>query len=81
MVPRSVAGAKIAGAAGNSSEVTAGSGGPAAAIGISENGGATTGEPSIGMAVGAATLGVLVFGILPSPLIDAANDAAAIFAR
>lgn len=38
-------------------------------------------SPSIGMAVGVATLGVLVFGIIPMPLIEAANDAVAIFAR
>lgn len=37
--------------------------------------------PSIGMALGAATLGVLVFGIIPMPLISAANNAVEIFAR
>ena len=37
--------------------------------------------PSIGMALGAATLGVLVFGIVPMPLISAAESAVEIFAR
>jgi NADH-quinone oxidoreductase subunit N len=38
-------------------------------------------SPYIGLSVGVATLGVLVFGILPGPLISAAQDAAEIFAR
>jgi NADH-quinone oxidoreductase subunit N len=38
-------------------------------------------SPSIGISVGVATIGVFVFGVLPSPLISAAQDAAAIFAR
>ncbi|MGE0598775.1 MAG: NADH-quinone oxidoreductase subunit N [Dehalococcoidia bacterium] len=38
-------------------------------------------SPSIGMAVSVATLGVLVFGILPMPLISAAENAVEIFAR
>jgi NADH:ubiquinone oxidoreductase subunit 2 (subunit N) len=37
--------------------------------------------PSIGMALGTATLGVLVFGIIPMPLISAAENAVEIFAR
>lgn len=37
--------------------------------------------PSIGMALGAATLGVLIFGIVPMPLISAAESAVEIFAR
>lgn len=38
-------------------------------------------SPSITMALGAATLGVLVFGIIPMPLMSAAQDAVEIFAR
>jgi NADH-quinone oxidoreductase subunit N len=38
-------------------------------------------SPTIGLALAVATAGVLVFGILPSPLIDAAQGAAEIFAR
>jgi NADH-quinone oxidoreductase subunit N len=38
-------------------------------------------SPSIGLAAGIATLGVFVFGVIPGPLLEAANDAAAIFAR
>jgi NADH-quinone oxidoreductase subunit N len=37
--------------------------------------------PSIGMALGTAALGVLVFGIMPMPLISAAENAVEIFAR
>jgi NADH-quinone oxidoreductase subunit N len=37
--------------------------------------------PSIGMALGVATLGVFVFGIIPMPLISAAHDAVEIFAQ
>jgi hypothetical protein len=33
------------------------------------------------MALGTATLGVLVFGIIPSPLMSAAENAVEIFAR
>ena len=36
--------------------------------------------PSIGLALSAAVLGVLVFGIYPTPLLDAARDAANVFA-
>ncbi len=38
-------------------------------------------SPSIGLSAGIATLGVVAFGIVPGPLLEAANDAAAIFAR
>lgn len=38
-------------------------------------------SPSITMALGAATIGVLVFGIIPMPLMSAAQDAVEIFAR
>lgn len=38
-------------------------------------------SPSIGMALGAATLGVLVFGVLPMPLISAAKDAVEVLGR
>jgi NADH-quinone oxidoreductase subunit N len=37
-------------------------------------------SPAIGVSLAAATAGVLVFGILPGPLIEAAQDAAVIFA-
>jgi NADH-quinone oxidoreductase subunit N len=37
--------------------------------------------PSVALALGAATLGVLVFGIIPMPLISAAHEAAGAFAR
>lgn len=37
--------------------------------------------PTIGLSLGVAALGVLVFGIIPMPLISAAQDAVAIFAR
>lgn len=37
--------------------------------------------PAIGLSLGAATLGVLVFGVIPMPLITAAKDAVAIFAQ
>jgi NADH-quinone oxidoreductase subunit N len=38
-------------------------------------------SPTIGLSLAVATAGVLVFGILPAPLIDAAQGAAEIFAR
>jgi len=38
-------------------------------------------SPSIAAALGATTLGVLVFGIVPMPLISAAENAVEIFAR
>ena len=38
-------------------------------------------SPSLGLSLGVATLGVLVFGILPMPLISAAKDAAVIFGQ
>ena len=50
-------------------------------LGDAEDGRSITTTPSIGMALGAATLGVLVFGILPMPLISAAENAVEIFAR
>jgi NADH-quinone oxidoreductase subunit N len=37
-------------------------------------------SPAIGISLAAATVGVLVFGIVPGPLIEAAQDAAVIFA-
>ncbi|MGK2966824.1 MAG: NADH-quinone oxidoreductase subunit N [Tepidiformaceae bacterium] len=37
--------------------------------------------PSIGFSLGVATLGVVLFGILPMPLISAARDAVEIFGR
>ncbi len=36
--------------------------------------------PTVALALGVATLGVLVFGIVPMPLVDAAREAAAVFA-
>jgi NADH-quinone oxidoreductase subunit N len=36
--------------------------------------------PSIGLALSAAVLGVLVFGVYPAPLLEAAKDAAGVFA-
>ncbi len=50
-------------------------------LGEAEDGKTIRTTPPIGMALGAATLGVLVFGILQMPLISAAKDAAVIFAR
>ena len=50
-------------------------------LGDAEDGRTIKTSPSIGMAIGAATLGVLVFGILPMPLISAAENAVEIFAR
>lgn len=38
-------------------------------------------SPSIAVALGVASLGVLVFGIIPMPLMSAARDAVEIFAR
>jgi len=38
-------------------------------------------SPTIGLSVGVATAGVFVFGVIPAPLISAAQDAAEIFAR
>jgi NADH-quinone oxidoreductase subunit N len=38
-------------------------------------------SPTIGLSLGVATLGTLIFGILPMPLISAAQDAVEIFAR
>jgi len=50
-------------------------------LGDAEDGRSIATTPSIGMALGAATLGVLVFGILPMPLISAAENAVEVFAR
>lgn len=50
-------------------------------LGDAEDGRTIRTTPSIGMALSAATLGVLVFGILPMPLISAAENAVEIFAR
>lgn len=38
-------------------------------------------SPTLGLSLGVATLGVLVFGIIPMPLISAAENAVEIFAR
>ncbi|MDZ7727300.1 MAG: rRNA maturation RNase YbeY [Dehalococcoidia bacterium] len=38
-------------------------------------------SPTIGVSLAVATAGVLVFGILPAPLIDAAQEAVQVFAR
>jgi len=38
-------------------------------------------SPTVGLAMGVATIGVFVFGLVPTPLISAAQDAAGIFAR
>jgi len=50
-------------------------------LGDAEDGVTIRTTPSIGMALGAASLGVLVFGIVPMPLISAAESAVEIFAR
>ena len=50
-------------------------------LGEAEDGKTIRTSPSIGMALSAATLGVLIFGILPMPLISAAENAVEIFAR
>jgi len=50
-------------------------------LGDSEEGDTIKTTPSIGVALSAATLGVLVFGIVPMPLMSAARDAVEIFAR
>ncbi|MEO8538471.1 MAG: NADH-quinone oxidoreductase subunit N [bacterium] len=50
-------------------------------LGDAEDGRTIRTSPSIGMALGAATLGVLIFGILPMPLISAAENAVEVFAR
>jgi NADH-quinone oxidoreductase subunit N len=38
-------------------------------------------SPSIGLSAGLATLGVFVFGVVPTPLLEAARDAAEVLAR
>ncbi len=50
-------------------------------LGDAEDGRTIRTTPSIGMALSAATLGVLVFGIIPMPLISAAENAVEIFGR
>ena len=50
-------------------------------LGEVEDGRTIRPTPSIAMALGTATLGVLVFGILPTPLLSAAENAVEIFAR
>lgn len=50
-------------------------------LGDAEEGQQFRPSPSILMALGASTVGVLVFGIIPSPLMTAAQDAVEIFAR
>jgi NADH-quinone oxidoreductase subunit N len=50
-------------------------------LGEAEDGKTIRTTPSIGLALGAATAGVLVFGIIPMPLISAAENAVEIFAR
>lgn len=37
-------------------------------------------SPTIGLALGVTTVGVIVFGVFPAPLVDAANEAAQVFA-
>ena len=37
-------------------------------------------SPTVALALGVATVGVIVFGVIPAPLVDAAREAAAIFA-
>ena len=50
-------------------------------LGEPEDGQSIKTTPAIGMALGVTAIGVLVFGIVPMPLISAAENAAAIFAR
>jgi NADH-quinone oxidoreductase subunit N len=50
-------------------------------LGEAEDGSTIRTSPSIGAALGVATIGVLFFGILPMPLISAANHAVEIFGR
>ena len=38
-------------------------------------------SPSIGLSAGLATLGVFVFGVVPTPLLEAARDAAEVLGR
>lgn len=48
-------------------------------LGDAEPAGRVRTSPSIGLSLGAATLGVLVFGIIPMPLISAAEHAVEVF--
>ncbi len=50
-------------------------------LGDAEDGRTIRTTPSIGMALSAATLGVLIFGIVPMPLISAAENAVEVFSR
>jgi len=50
-------------------------------LGDAEEGSAFRASPAIAVALAVTTAGVLVFGVLPAPLIDAAQDAASIFAQ
>jgi len=50
-------------------------------LGEAEDGRTFRPTPSIAMALGTTTIGVLVFGIIPSPLLSAAENAVEIFAR
>lgn len=50
-------------------------------LGDADEGSAFRASPSIAVALAVTTAGVLVFGVLPAPLIDAAQDAASIFAQ
>jgi NADH-quinone oxidoreductase subunit N len=50
-------------------------------LGEAEDGRSIRPSPSIAMALGTTTIGVLVFGIIPSPLLSAAENAVEIFAR
>jgi NADH-quinone oxidoreductase subunit N len=49
-------------------------------LGEAEEGAKVSMSPSIGVALGAAVLGVLVFGVYPLPLIDAAQEAVGVLA-
>lgn len=50
-------------------------------LGDAEDESAVRLSPSIGVALLAATAGVLIFGIIPAPLIEAARDAAEVFTQ
>ena len=49
-------------------------------LGDAEEGDTVRLSPTIGLSAGIATLGVFVFGIIPGPLLEAAQDAADVFA-
>jgi NADH-quinone oxidoreductase subunit N len=50
-------------------------------LGDAEEGDTVRLSPTIGLSAGIATLGVFVFGIIPGPLLEAAQEAADVFAR